>query len=201
MQAGPGGWAINPFAVNPADLEAMLQQAKRMDRDAFLGEALLAVVLAAQRYRPELGVPFLSYGAHQVRYALLGEARRQDPISQWRRARLREGRDQERPSDLPVVSLEALLAGGEGVRTEWEVDLDPGPEARALAADQRRRLWEALGSLNPRYRSVLHLRYWEGQTQTAVARALGVSAARVYQIERDALLRLRRELQEEELPA
>ena len=192
--------------VNAAEVERATRQARRaalgwvrslppwMDREAFVGEALLAVAVAIRRYRPEHGIPFTSYAAHKVQYALLLEARRQDPVSAWRRAKLRRGEVEQRAADQPPLSLEALCIAGRPARG-WEVDPDPGPEARTVLQSERARVHAALRSLNPRHRSILYLRYWDGYSQPAVARMLGISATRIHQIERDALTKVRRRLQ------
>src|SRR4051794_2647304 len=62
-----------------------------LDADAFRGEAAFAVWLAALAYRPEVGVPFASWAAFVVNYALLQERRRQDWVTERRRRLLRSG--------------------------------------------------------------------------------------------------------------
>jgi RNA polymerase sigma factor (sigma-70 family) len=166
-----------------------------MDREAFTGEALLAVAVAVSRYRPELGATFLHFAYTQVHFALIGEARRQDPVGKWRRSRLRAGQGEERPSERPPCSLDRVRDEEEGAGGDWELDPAPGPEAWTVAAAEGARVREALRSLDGREQRILHLRYWEEETQTAVAARIGVSPARVNQIERRALGKLRRMLE------
>jgi RNA polymerase sigma factor (sigma-70 family) len=165
-----------------------------MDKDAFRGEALLAVAVAACTYRTDRGWSFARYAEEKVRYALWQEARRQDPASERRRARLRDGQAEVTAADLPPASLDYLLQGRGEEPAGWETDPDPGPEAQVLAREEEVRVREALEALDERERRVLHLRYWKGQTQRAVAAALGLSLTRVHQLEQRAFATLRRRL-------
>ena len=61
---------------------------------------------------------------------------------------------------------------------------------------ERLSLRAAVDSLAERERSVVLLRYFRGMTQERVARVLGVSQVQVSRIERRAVERLRRKLEE-----
>lgn len=169
-----------------------------MDREAFLGEALLAAVVAARSYCADRGTSFQSYAWNSVRRALVEEARRQDPISRGRRARIRAGLEEEKETDQPPLSLEEVTRSHRATALEAQIDPDPGPEARAIRRLRAARVYSALQGLESRDRRILHLRYWEGLSQTAVAREFGVSPQRVQQLERRVLARLREALVRDE---
>lgn len=169
-----------------------------MDREAFLGEAMLAVTVAARTYHHGRGVPFPHYARTCVRRALAREAQRQDPAGRDRRIRIRAGREVAHPADLPPLSYELLLERGDAELQKAEIDPAPGPEARVLWTESLERLQAALKTLRRRERQILYLRYWEGLTRTAVAAKLGVSGQRIQWIERSALSRLRKMMPDEE---
>jgi RNA polymerase sigma factor (sigma-70 family) len=199
------------YAVSPVNVERAVQYAHAaarryvrklpywMDREAFTGEALAAVALAAHRYRETGGLTFLAYAFRLIQYALDGEARRQDPVGKTRRAQLRAGAP-ERPSDLSPLSLDFTLPSSDDDEIpEWEIDPHPGPEHLAIAGEVRARIRHALTALQPRERLILYLCYWDDETKTAIAARMGISLPRVRQIEQRALGKLRRELEQHEL--
>ena len=53
-------------------------------------------------------------------------------------------------------------------------------------------LKDALSALGEREKHILSLRYYDGKTQTEVARAIGISQAQVSRLEKSALKRLRK---------
>lgn len=163
-----------------------------LDGDAFRGEAALAVWLAALAYRPEPGVPFASWAAITVEYALLQERRRQDWVSERRRRLLGDGLTDVCARDLRPQSLDEWFGrNGEG-RSRWEEDRRPGPEAQVLrCAGAAYILGQAL-ALPRRDRDVLLLRFWGERTLAEIGVYLGVSPARAGQIVQAALLQLRR---------
>lgn len=55
----------------------------------------------------------------------------------------------------------------------------PGPEDRAVVAEEHRELLEAVKRLAPRQREVLVLRYWSGLSEAEIANALGISPGTV----------------------
>ena len=70
-------------------------------------------------------------------------------------------------------------------------DLDEGPEAAVLAAEQRAELIAALAKLPPDYQRVLRLRLIEGQSAVEVAVLLGRTPEAVRQLQHRALAALR----------
>lgn len=55
-------------------------------------------------------------------------------------------------------------------------------------------LRDALASLNPREKSILHRRFWEGKTQVEVAAEIGISQAQVSRLEKAAIARIKAQL-------
>ena len=70
-------------------------------------------------------------------------------------------------------------------------ELDEGPEAGVLAAEQRAELIAALAQLPPDYQQVLRLRLIEGQSAAEVAAVLGRTPDAVRQLQHRALAALR----------
>jgi len=73
----------------------------------------------------------------------------------------------------------------------------PDPAEEAIASLRRQGVRDALGTLDPRERRVLELRFGldgESQSLEAIGRELGVTRERVRQLERDALVKLQDEL-------
>lgn len=79
-------------------------------------------------------------------------------------------------------------------------DLDEGPEAAILAAEQRAELIVALAQLPPEYQRVLRLRLIEGQSAAEVAAVLGRTSEAVRQLQHRALAALRAGLTSEREP-
>ena len=55
-------------------------------------------------------------------------------------------------------------------------------------------LRDALASLSPREKSILHRRFWEGKTQVEVAAEIGISQAQVSRLEKAAIARIKAQL-------
>ena len=62
--------------------------------------------------------------------------------------------------------------------------------------EQRRMLAPAMERLDPRERLILHLRFFEGMTQTQVAARIGISQMHVSRLIRKSIETLRQQMQE-----
>ncbi len=91
---------------------------------------------------------------------------------------------------LPVASLQ--METGDGLTLESALGSD-GMEEGIV---EREALRGAIDSLPDRERQVIFLRYYRGMTQDRAARVLGVSQVQVSRIERRAVDKLRRKLEE-----
>ena len=101
-------------------------------------------------------------------------------------------------SSVALVSLEALLSGGEVLRQEPAVPLSEGglqdPERTAQRQELKRALAEAIDTLPQSERLVIALYYHEELTLREIGEVLGVTESRVCQIHTQAVLRLRAKL-------
>jgi RNA polymerase sigma-70 factor (ECF subfamily) len=81
-------------------------------------------------------------------------------------------RNKRRRRSLPLVSLEALDAGGQAPASSDPVG-DPASVVEMRGT--RRAVWEALQRVSPGARDALILRYYEGLSYAEIAAALGCS--------------------------
>lgn len=97
----------------------------------------------------------------------------------------------------------SLFSGGSNEEDESLELLDClGSEENAYeVVEQRRFLAPAMSRLDPRERLILHLRFFEGMTQTQVAARVGISQMHVSRLIRRSIERLRQYMVEEENPA
>jgi len=77
-------------------------------------------------------------------------------------------RDRQRRRWLPSFSLAVWLGRGKEA-----ADPAPRPERRAIRAETRSRVWEAVQALNRPLREAILLRYWAGHTYREMAEILG----------------------------
>lgn len=84
--------------------------------------------------------------------------------------------ERSKMSGSPVsnASLDGLMDAEE---SSWEPPTVAFEEETALELT----VAEALAELEPRDQTLIHLRFWEGYTETAAAKLLGYSRARAYQ--------------------
>lgn len=189
-----------------------------VDTDELRSAGHIGLVNAAVSYDPGRGVAFAAYACTRVRGAILDELRSQDWATRSVRAaeRRRAGaadalscRLGREPSRVELArelgtTTEAL------VRTETEVarstvlsldalvenaeplgDHAPGPVDAVVERETRERLRNAVAALPPRLREVVTALYLEETPARDVAERLGVTAARVSQMRREALGLLR----------
>lgn len=77
-------------------------------------------------------------------------------------------------------------------------DLAPGPEERAISADEAVRVWDLLATLPEQQREILTLRVAVGMTAEQTASSLGMSAGAVRVAQHRALAKLRETLVKEQ---
>ncbi|WP_181936515.1 RNA polymerase sigma factor FliA [Hydrogenophaga borbori] len=200
--------------VRRAVAQLASQAGGAMDRDDMLQIGLMGLLEALRRYG-EPDERFPGYAAQRVRGAILDELRRQD----WRPRsvrqeghRLRDGiRELRRrlghePSEAEVmqhlgVSAEDYLAYEQHTNAETlacfdevieELMLTPSaartPEAELI---QRRSLEQALACLNPKEQHVVQLYYEAELSLKEIGAVMGLTEARVCQINKSALQKLR----------
>lgn len=165
-------------------------------REEVVGDALLALGKAIEKYRPERG-PFPPYLRLWVRSVIRQKEAKLRPLSASRRAvrKALQQRQQhpgegewERVLDVHVLSLEEMLDTDYPVEPAGDVDV----EAEILRRELRAEIREALKTLSPRHRQAIILYFGldgvEGRTYEEVGRLLGgVTRQRAYQLVQEAL--------------
>lgn len=153
--------------------------------EELLDAALFGLSLAAKTYRPELGT-FSTYAVA----VMVGECTR----------RLERSGRKLPPSDVHLVSLSDLIAKEDdegdalGDLVSDPAALDPMEVAARRALPDV--LQDAIDKLPEREAEVIRRRFLLGQNLEKIGAALGRSRQRIYQIERQALERLRGILQQ-----
>ena len=99
-----------------------------------------------------------------------------------------------------AYSSVSIFSGGTNEEDESLELLDClGTEEEAYEVfEQRRVLAPAMGRLDPRERLILHLRFYEGRTQTEIANRIGISQMHVSRLIRNSIENLRLYMLEEE---
>lgn len=149
-----------------------------MELDDLIGDGMVGLLDAARRYDAARGWRFATFAGHRIFGAILDGLRRQDPLARTHRA-------ERRASGVDTLD-EQLTAEHVARRGTWGVDMDQVIDHR------QRRAWVEhwLAALPRREAFVVRARL-AGETQAAIARRLGVTAGRVSQLERRAIVRLR----------
>lgn len=191
-----------------------------VSRDDLTSAAMMALVVAAQAFQPDRGVPFARYAAIRVRGALLDELRNMDWAARSVRSRAREVdavrnqltaalRRSPRPTEVAAVmgisvselsALDRDLARAQTLSLEgFAPDTGPatipdrqdGPEALLLLREQLGYLQDAVDALPDRLRFVVIAYFFEQRQLAAIGADLGVTESRVSQLRADALAMLR----------
>jgi RNA polymerase sigma factor (sigma-70 family) len=154
------------------------------DADAFYGVAMEALAVAAMKYDGH-GDYFVKFAVGRIWFAMIDEARRQGPLSRGAIRKLRAG--------IPVTpvyfeSLNQPVHEHDGGSAE-RIDLLADPADEYGDADARLDRQEAMRRLSERQRVVLTGRAC-GLTQEELAATLGVTAARISQIQHKAWKRV-----------
>lgn len=201
--------------------ETLARVPGHVDRDDLTSAGLTALVLAAQAYEAERGVPFARYASTRVRGALLDELRSVDWATRGVRRRARD-LDETRtrltgslgrvPEDAEVASalglpLEEVLANREDLARAQVLSLEAGDEhgsyaeslpSAALGPDRALEhrellayLVEAIAELPERLRRVVEGYFLAEQPMAELAAELGVTESRVSQLRAEAMVLLR----------
>jgi RNA polymerase sigma factor (sigma-70 family) len=175
-------------AEEPHDLQRFFPLVKSIARRTLRGElpafdygdAVATGLLALVESDMRVGVDergFVSYAVQRVRGAIL------DAIGDLGYASL---------STVSLSSSEDRNGAGDGSPFDIpDRSRYSSPEWVADRGESIRELREAIKLLRPREQQVLVLRYWREETTRSVAQRLGISPARVSQLEKRARQRLR----------
>ncbi|MFQ5718814.1 MAG: sigma-70 family RNA polymerase sigma factor [Acidobacteriota bacterium] len=187
--------------------------------DDLIGDGLVGLLEAVQRFDPSKGVQFSTFAEMRIRGAMLDGLRHRDFFPRTVRRRQREIEDAvnqlthqlQRPPEDEEIGAHLGLTG-EQTRSRMDearsmallpIDFDnsgPGqslesetaaPDAALNREDAVSALRAALAGLPERDRQVLSLYYMEGLTLKEIGSIIGVTESRVCQIHTRAVLALR----------
>src|SRR3954453_16896081 len=191
-----------------------------VSRDDLTSAGMMALVLAAQGYEPDRGVPFARYASIRIRGALLDELRSMDWAARSVRTQAREMETVEhqlastlgrspRPAEvaatlgISAAELETLRYDVSRARTlslqgfapesgpELVAETAPGPEALLVIREKLGCLHQAIDALPERLRFVVIAYFFEQRPMADIGAELGVTESRVSQLRSEALRVLR----------
>jgi RNA polymerase sigma factor for flagellar operon FliA len=196
--------------------ETLARVPSHVNRDDLASAGMYALVVAAQRYDDERGIPFNRYVTTRIRGAIMDELRGMDWASRSVRRRARE-LDETRaqlgtqlgrtPNDAEVaqalgVGVDELAANQQDVSRAMVASLQEVQEAGADGllpsggpapheiVEHRERvgyLHDAVAKLPERLRTVVEGCFFGERPMTEIAEELGVSESRVSQMRTEAL--------------
>lgn len=143
-----------------------------------VGAGMVALVEAANRYNPTLGVPFGAFARKRIQGAVIDELRAVDPLGRKER--------KSRPDFHPEVELDSLRPD----KQIW-YSTSPMPDSIVITQQLCERLPSVISLLPVRERYILSCYYEHELTQTEIGQRLGIHESRVSQIRSVALLKLR----------
>ena len=148
-----------------------------LEQEDLVADGNLALVRAATRYDPSLGVPFSAFATCCVRGAITDTVR-----ATARRDHLGDG------SYAQVVGFSDVGGDGDGDSAYEPPDPGPSPHETVESLDRLR----VVGTLPDRERIALVRTLVEGESAAEVAKELGVTSDRVYNLVNTGSRRLRR---------
>jgi RNA polymerase sigma factor for flagellar operon FliA len=200
--------------------EVLAKVPLHVSRDELTSAGMMALVVAAQSYDAERGVPFVRYASIRIRGALLDELRSMDWAARSVRTHAREMEAVEhqlaaalgrtpKPQEIAaalgvsVSELENLQYDVARARTlslqgfapetgpELVAETSAGPEALLLFREKLGYLHQAIESLPERLRFVVIAYFFEQRQMSEIGAELGVTESRVSQLRAEALRALR----------
>lgn len=200
--------------------ETMTRLPAHIGRDDLTSAGMAALVLSAQGYDAERGVPFARFAAIRIRGALVDELRSMDWASRSVRGRAREvdaARNQlsvslgrsPRPNEVAEVlgvsvselgSIDAdvhraSVLSLQGFAPETGAAMVPDsqrtPEQLVCDREQLGYLHDAIGELPERLRYVVQAYFFDQRQMADIAAELGVTESRISQLRAEALKLLR----------
>jgi RNA polymerase sigma factor (sigma-70 family) len=156
-----------------------------VDQDDLIQEGFVGLLEADRRF-VDMGAKFLTYAAYHVavrvrRYAI----EMSGPICRT------EYQLEKYNLRFPTVSLDEPLTPGGGTYSEVFGEDETVTEAADRGLN-RKLIFAAMQSLKKRERMVVTMRYFEGHSPVEIGRRMGVSRQYVLQLEKKALVQLRR---------
>jgi RNA polymerase sigma factor for flagellar operon FliA len=190
------------------------QLGPHIDRGDLEGAALYGLVKAVDLFEPERGIQFNTFAIAKMRGAILEHMRIMDWVTRSARAKIHEGYaaraiiEEFPPGKLVPVNVEdaahvhelmrvgltdhaASAQHGSGLTVgDLIPDPSPGPEDVAAGHVEIEALMKRVRNLPPREEMIIRLYYGNEMTLLQIARKMGISESRVYQMRGRALERL-----------
>ncbi|CAN5639249.1 MAG: sigma-70 family RNA polymerase sigma factor [Rubrobacteraceae bacterium] len=176
------------------------------DQEELISWGILGLLDAVETFRTDRGAKFETYAISKIRWAILDEMRRMDPLPRRVRQRVRETQKArgELAQALQRAPTEREVAEKLGVEFEDHRDFLSrfnraqvwSLEAAAEVGEMRTRLVEAIKDLGERERMVTTFYFYEGLTLREIGKALNLTEGRISQILRQALVKLKGALAE-----
>lgn len=136
-----------------------------------------------------------AYRVLQAREALMADQQKEPSVEDIAKALDLQPRDVVMAMDAisdPVSLFDPVYSdGGESVSVMDQIGDTKNTDAAWL---ERIALSEAVDKLDPREKSILAMRYFQGKTQMEVASAIGISQAQVSRLEKNAVGQIRKAL-------
>jgi RNA polymerase sigma factor FliA len=196
--------------------EVLAKVPAHVGRDVLTSAGMMALVVSAQGFEPDRGVPFARFAAIRIRGALLDELRGMDWAARSVRSRAREVATVQAelaavlghtPSDADVAAALGMTAAeldslhtdvarasvlslqGFAPETGAELLAEPtaGPEALIMHREQLGYLHDAIAELPDRLRFVVTSYFFDQRKMSDIAVELGVTESRVSQMRAEAL--------------
>jgi RNA polymerase sigma factor for flagellar operon FliA len=200
--------------------ELMNRLPAHVQRDDLVSAGMMALVLAARSFDPEVGVVFSRYAAIRIKGALTDELRSMDWASRGVRSKAREidavgnavaaqlGRAPSRQevalamgvstadldgvdADVHRASVVSLQGLAAGDAEQMLPATSYGPESLLLQREEIGVLHDAITELPDRLRSVIEQYFFGEQKMADIAKNMGISESRVSQLRTEALAYLR----------
>jgi len=200
--------------------EVLAKVPAHVSRDELTSAGMMALVVTAQNFDADRGVPFARFAAIRIRGALMDELRSMDWAARSVRGRAREadavrgqlaatlGRTpcadevaaamgvsvaelDSLQSDLARASVLSLQGFAPETGAELLPDGASGPESLVLLREKLGYLHDAISELPERLRFVVRAYFFEQRQMTDIAAELGVTESRISQLRAEALVLLR----------
>ncbi|MDQ2749920.1 MAG: sigma-70 family RNA polymerase sigma factor [Actinomycetota bacterium] len=188
--------------------------------DELMSAGRMALVLSAQSYDPDRGVPFEYFAATRIRGALLDELRGMDWATRSVRGRAREvesvrgrlasildriprmdevaeamhvstGELDSLQSDLARANVLSLQGLAAGIIGHLPYETCSGPESLILQRETLGYLHDAIAELSDRLRFIVVAYFFDQRQMSDIAAELAVSPARISQLCTEAVRQLR----------
>lgn len=199
-----------------------MQLPQHVDKDDLLSSGFFGLLDAIDRFDPDRKIKFETYAGVRIRGAMIDDLRAKDwlPVSMRQRIRKYEqtvsrlenelGRTPTdaqlaqaldiSPDELKTLATQSNLATIIPLEEYLKTDLTADPVGSTEFFELKETLASAIDRLPPKERTVVSLYYYEELTLKEISLILHLTEARISQLHKQAVLRLRDYLQERSAP-